>query len=584
MKLICRAVFSTVKLATILAVSGCAGNTVRSVQTEVCKTDSLAMQGPSATKPCAHGIPSGLVYALPKGQVMLAAYRKPISAADVAKAQADVASANQALADASNKLAAAQATQTKNAAAAGETAAQKGADLAAVTAAQATLAAAQALVQSATAKLADIKSGLPKPTPDDLIQANQLVADAKVKVDGATAALAEAQKQTDIDAAKTALAKANKGYQDAEANLVKIKNDVQPGKFVETVTLTPLSIIPEDTQRFVANLDHSAWRDDSLKLSVANGLLTSSNTQSTDQTANIIENLASAAIGIVTFFGAGVPVVPPSTTPPTPARAPGEAALPCDYVYSQVFDPTSATEVSAVSGRLQAADIRAHFVLWTTLSARTPAIAAQNISTYAKDPTAINGLVYRTPVGVTVFVVPTNDANTTKDCPLQTKSQAQSLQVFVPDTNADFIAPIRAGALTASSTQFAFSNGMMTDYSLNQPSEALAFSSIPVDIVNKIMTIPTSILKLRLDYTTAQTSLASQQAALITAQGSEAIALVNARTALQTAETNLATADINDPTARFNALTALVQAREALTKAIAAAAQASAVSTKPASP
>ena len=76
-----------------------------------------------------------------------------------------------------------------------------------------------------------------------------------------------------------------------------------------------MSIIPDDTQRFVANLDHSSWRDDSVKLSVVNGLLTSSNTQSTDQSANIIESLASAAIGIVTFIGAGVPVVPPGVAP-----------------------------------------------------------------------------------------------------------------------------------------------------------------------------------------------------------------------------------------------------------------------------
>jgi hypothetical protein len=576
MKALYKAICSTATFATFLGLTGCAGNTVKSYQTTACTSATLT------GLPCAHGVPTGLVYALPKGQVLLAAYRRPISASDVSKALADVATANQQLADAETKLTAAQATQTKNAATTGETAAQKSADQAAVTAAQATVSAAQASVQSATAKLADLKSGLPKPTADDLAQAQQKVDDAQAKVDIANAALTKAKaagKQPDIDAAQTALTKANKALQDAKASETKIKADVQPGKNVETVTLTPLPIVPDDTQRFVANLAHSSWRDDSLKLSVVNGLLTASNTQSTDQTANIIESLASAAIGVVTFLGAGVPVVPPSEPP-----AVKEAKPHCDYVYAAVFDPTSTSDVEAIGKRLRKSDIRAHFVMQTSYSTRNAPIVPHNIKAYSEDKTPIEGLVYRAPVGANVFVLPTSDADTTTDCPLQSKAQAQSLQLFVPDTNADFIALTKAGALTTSSTQFSFSNGMMTDYSLNQPSEAAAFASIPVDIVNKIMTIPTSILKLRLDYSTAQTNLANQQSSLITAQGSEAIALVNAKTALETAETNLATADINNPTAQANALAALVQAKQALASAIAAAAQANAATTKPASP
>jgi hypothetical protein len=578
MKNVTKTVPLSIAIATALSLPGCAGNTIKSYSTTACRV------GPPKGL-CAHGVPSGLVYALPKGQVLLAAYRKPISDSDVAKAQADVATANQQLADGQTNLAAAQATQKKNAAAAGETADQKSTDQAAVTAAQATVNAAQASVLAANAKLADLKSGLPKPTKDDLAQAKQKVDDAQAKVESATAALAKAtagKKQPEIDAAKSTLAKVKKSLQDAEDSEKKVISDVQPGKNVETVILSPLSIIPDDTQRFVANLDHSSWRDDSVKLSVVNGLLTSSNTQSTDQSANIIESLASAAIGIVTFIGAGVPVVPPGVAPAA-KPAPGAPPLACDYVYSVAFDPTNKQEVDAIGTRLQDPDIRAHFVLQTSYSIRN-SVVTQNIAAYAKGEDAIEGLVYRAPAGVNIFALPTSDADTTADCPLQSKSQAQSLQVFVPDTNADFIAPTLAGALTTSSTQFAFSNGMMTDYNLNQPSEAAAFASIPVDIINKVMTIPTSILKLRLDYSTAQTNLANQQASLITAQGSEAIALVNAKAALETAETNLATTDINDPTARLKALTALVQAKQALATAIAAAAQANAATTKPASP
>ncbi len=123
---------------------------------------------------------------------------------------------------------------------------------------------------------------------------------------------------------------------------------------------------------------------------------------------------------------------------------------------------------------------------------------------------------------------------------------------------------------------------MLTDFNQTRPSEIAAAAAIPVDVVNKIMTIPTSILKLRLDYSTAETTLANQKASLITAQSGEAIALVNAKAALDTAATNLSTTELNDPTARYKALTGLVQAKQALADAIAAAAKANAAASQPA--
>jgi hypothetical protein len=346
-----------------------------------------------------------------------------------------------------------------------------------------------------------------------------------------------------------------------------------------------LAIVPDDTRRFVANLDHVTSRDDTLKFSVVNGLLTTTSSQSTDQTASIISSLASAAIGIVTFVGAGVPVVPPDDKAKPAVKDNPDS---CEYVFTKAFDPTNTTEVQDINTALNATQIQAHIILRTGYSERKP--PQLHISSYKKtsaqsadDKEPIEGLVYRSAAGTQVEALPILGSTTAAHCPLQAMPQGQSLQVFVPDTNADFIVPAKAGALTASNFQFAFSSGMLTDYSVTRPSELAAGASIPVDIVNKIMTIPTSILKLRLDYSTAETSLASQKAALITAQSGVTLALINAKINLETAETNLNTAELNDPTARYKALTALVQAKQALADAIAAAAQASAAATQPAS-
>jgi hypothetical protein len=575
--------------------AGCSQDVIRSDHVEACYPNNddpdAVVTNPNKNPPCSHKIPVGLAYSLPKGQVLLAAFRKPITAADVAKAQADVATAQQAVSDTTTKLQAVQTTQTKDAVP-GESDAQKTQDKAAVDAAKAAQTAAQALAESAKANLEEIKSGLPKNTPAELAKANDDVSQAEATVKDDTdkhEAALQSGNAAEIKKTQDQLTKDQKDLDDKRKTQATIKAGTLTGKYVETFTLTPQAIVPDDALRYVANLNHGHWRDDTFKLSVVNGLLTSTNTQSTDQTSNIISSLASAAIGIVTFAGAGIPIIPPSdrtVARPADGKAPQTRIPPpdrCDYVYAKTFDPTNAIEVDAVNKDLHDPTVQAHIQLKSTFLASKHVVKAHSVQTYPQNSDEIDGLVYRAAAGVGVQVLPLFDVETGQNCALQAAPQAQFVQVFVPDTNAEFIAPAEAGALTTSSFQFNFSNGMLVDYNLSRPSEVASVASIPVDIVNKIMTIPTSILKLRLDYSTAQTTLATQNAALISAQGSEAVSLVNAKLSLETAETNLMTADINNPTARYNALTALVQAREALTAAIAAAAKANAAVTQPSS-
>lgn len=571
----------TFTLTVIAMMGGCAHNVIQSDHTEACEKTTTATDSP----PCAHGIPVGFVYSLPKGQVLLAAFRKAITAADVAKAQADFASAKQAVAEATAKLEAAQKTQDKNKGPT-ESDSQKTEDQAAVDAAKATLTAAQASATSAQLKLTDAQSGAPK-TAEDIKAANDAVTAEEQKVSDTQKALDKIPKsghEGEIKTAQAALDAEKLALEGAKAHAADVLA-TKDGKFVETFTLTPQAIVPDGNQRFVANLDHLTSRDDTLKFSVVNGLLTTTSSQSTDQTASIISSLASAAIGIVTFVGAGIPVVPPQGRPIVKDKPES-----CEYVFTKAFDPTNSKEVEDINTALSAAQVQAHIVLRTGFPTPDPAAPSHHITSYLKkvkqindDKMPIDGLVYRTPAGTQVEALPLLGSTTAAHCPLQTMPQGQSLQVFVPDTNAEFIVPAKAGALTASNFQFAFSSGMLTDYSVTRPSELAAGASIPVDIVNKIMTIPTSILKLRLDYSTAETNLATQKAALITAQSGETLALVNAKLALGTAETNLNTAELNDPTARYKALAALVQAKQALADAIAAAAQANAAATQPAS-
>ena len=169
-----------------------------------------------------------------------------------------------------------------------------------------------------------------------------------------------------------------------------------------------------------------------------NGLLTSTNTTSTDQSANIPSSLASAAVGLISFIGAGVTVVPDThisarreEADRPPPRTP-EPEAGCNYSLARVFDPTNSDDVTKINSLLHDPQVQAHLQLQSTFD-RSPAITAHPIDhiylskteiDHGKvlpppDPTRIDGLVYRTPAGVGVAVSPYHNAATKGNCPLQ---------------------------------------------------------------------------------------------------------------------------------------------------------------------
>jgi hypothetical protein len=135
-------------------------------------------------------------------------------------------------------------------------------------------------------------------------------------ITAADAALAKAQAAVDADnKAVTAAAGDSTKLAAAQATLqtdtltlkaAKSADDLansNKNKWQEAATLTVLPIVPDPTARFTGRLHHNWTRDDTFKISLANGLLTSSSLTSTDQTPNLIVNLADTAISIATLAG-----------------------------------------------------------------------------------------------------------------------------------------------------------------------------------------------------------------------------------------------------------------------------------------
>lgn len=179
----------------------------------------------------------GLVYALPKAQVLLEASRTVITAEEVDKA----------------RKAAAQAGEVVTAAAGAEAAA-KGA----LKEAETVLAAGAATVKAELTQKRD-------------------VADAVARV-----------RTAQLEAARLMLKEARKRQADLEGH---------EGSYEMSAALKLLPVVPDVAHRYAARLSGDGTRDDSLKLATVNGLLSSAGTESTGQVAAILVNIASAIAG-----------------------------------------------------------------------------------------------------------------------------------------------------------------------------------------------------------------------------------------------------------------------------------------------
>jgi hypothetical protein len=246
----------------------------------------------------------------------------------------------------------------------------------------------------------------------------------------------------------------------------------------------------------------------------------------------------------------------------------------CAYSIAEVFDPLSKSEVDQVNGKLlaSAAGIKLEIPALDQ-SELLPNPPAQGLSSSEESPP---GLVYRVATPVVIRTV----SNTPPNLPTLDKSNctaaspliAQSVTAIVPDSRSRFLLSSEAGAFTTTNLTFGFSNGMLTDYTVQRPSELAAVAGIPLRIANDIIQIPANLLQLRVNYDTQATALVNAQTALKQAQIQQATSLKSAQTALVNAQTALLQARINQPTAVANAQAALVQAQVALQKAIEAAA------------
>ncbi len=295
------------------------------------------------------------------------------------------------------------------------------------------------------------------------------------------------------------------------------------GQCLETIVLTPLPPVPDAKYRFVANMNHGITRDDTLKITTLNGMLSTTNATSTDQSPAIILNLVQ---GVAAFSGRASPTMARTSKPDLATKA-------CDlYSFAATFDPTNIEEIKVAIKGLYA---KTKSVIVDVDGTRCKG-GDFNICTVAESedkhveslvPSNPMGLVYRAPRATKITITPQEIGGAADD----ERLDASSAVFVVPDSKAAFVLPAKADAFTKSTFDFEFKDGMPTSYNITQPSELAGIASLPVDIAKAIISVPASIVKLRVDYDSQANALLAARITELNAQ----VDLLKAQQALEAA-------------------------------------------------
>lgn len=425
-----------------------------------------------------HGI-VGLAYALPKAQAEVVAERKHVRAADVDAAKAAASAAQTLLAAVAKRLA--EASEQARA-------------------------------------LAKLHEAAQEPAKAELLKQLTL-AQASVAVLTVDSAAA---KQAAEDAAR-------------RARLLEDKLD-EP---LITVSIRFLPSVPDPDAQLVASWEKSIARDDDVKLGVVNGMLSSVDLTSTDQTAAILVSLAQG----VAAFASGMALRPAAADKSLDARSARGASCP-DFRESMRFDPTDAVAVCRAHQAIERAsrgalEVRAGYGSWGG-PACSAAAAALPALPRAAEPGS--GLYYRAPRQVTLAVGPAagfDPSAAEAGCAAAAaggvagSDPVTAATAVVPDARRLFRLPVEAGTFAKATHKLTFKDGMPQEMYFASPSQLAAAASLPLNIAKAILEVPGSLIKLRVDYDTKAAESVKQQAELLRQQ----LELLKAQRALDAAVT-----------------------------------------------
>jgi hypothetical protein len=276
--------------------------------------------------------------------------------------------------------------------------------------------------------------------------------------------------------------------------------------------ITP-AILPDRDARFLLKYTPGHLEDDALTLETdSNGLLKTSNANSTGRQGDIIVALAQTAAAIVTMGAGsplpGVPGLGGAPPPPAPTGCTPVTTFAVTFELSDLTSPKRLPDCSFLSIDWRPTrGSQAGFsppVMPGTAGASSPAPGSA-VCDYS--------VCYRTlmPVRAMIFASKPSDAQ-------QPGPVIASASFVAVDPELTAGLNLESAPLATRTHTMGFSSGILTSAAVNDPSVALAVAKLPLTVITAILQVPASLLSLKVTNVQDAANLATQQKALLDAQ------------------------------------------------------------------
>lgn len=286
--------------------------------------------------------------------------------------------------------------------------------------------------------------------------------------------------------------------------------------------------VTDSTKSFFLTARHNPFSDDHFTIKVdQNGLLQTVSLQATDQTGQILAQLAQVAAQVVTIpasFGLGA-----STTPSNKAAIikPRACSLPA-YQWSENLAPTPGVPTPLDLPTLQSSTNSLEYV---KLKIAYVAQAGAPVETVTVAPSAVDGIYFRMPVPYELTIFADASPQAQADCLLPAESK-QGAEVSLPNGGKLFAENVSRAFSVQRTIGLTVQNGMLTGVDDTHPSEIYGLAQIPGKILAPIVAIPSNLFTIHLQKAQGEGSLTAADATILQNQ----LNIINNQTALSKAQ------------------------------------------------
>ena len=320
--------------------------------------------------------------------------------------------------------------------------------------------------------------------------------------------------EKELAAARTERAVADASRQHWDARLTEIR--AQPAAAAVSspqLSLRLLPMAPDPRRRYVADLNHRAFRSDKLTLNTTSqGLLSGAVGHSEDQSLGTLTAVLS------TLAVARGPTMR-SLAPRNRTCTTSVGATPLTTALTWTIDPTDAADLKSVNDRLDDYCLNVEAVLQVKANAQSPGFDEfTNLDVKYRKDTG-NSSANSTPTSPQAYGLFYRRAEPYSVRLMETVGHSVLAQetVFLPNASPIAMVPFRTGGLTKSEFDVEFTEGMLTKMDVTRPSEALAAASLPLSVVSAVLGSVTDFVQLKIDLSKKNKDRVTEQTALIKA-------------------------------------------------------------------